>query len=702
MLIEQKSVSIPNATWINAVLIARGYLGNAPWSPSIALSVEVLTLYKTLSARCPQLGVQAFAQMLCNNHQVCNLLSEALDVFLEIHRHVDLKVNTALNRDHTWCLKNACPSCTYTLEGERRLRDSILTTMDGNNSLKRVLRVRRVRNEQGEVQAMENTERTTVPYPNDYYIEPNDVDHYKDEEFQNTMLDSNPNIPCSERWKNMADESTKSMWGVFDETGIFVCLCRHGFVLVCCDMIKSGELAKYPLALTNKLLNVHGANQYSGYDIGCGFSVTQEKGLITGAKVRAANHECVCGSFHGHAHNRLCQLRFHLLYRQGCGLEDFEGCERFFYESNGLGGRTRHQSKYHQMQAIVHHLQRWGSDKYLHLSKLCSTMMICGFIHVVGQFLYNNFRQAIRNLQLLKPQLEAAKKMYGIDSNAVFHSWLQQEEQYLQTLKKELPEDILKVKYLLNLQKLSVAEYVLLGSPCHAKVSGQWLQVPAQEIRKTNFYENEWRSTSCHETARASRLETVLTLQEAVCLLEQKPGIHKQWDSSCPEWMQTQEYVARRDYHRTIDMLEGLVVSHLFEMLRMNQSGLCYKLRVKIAQALKAWAGAIRTAIEKYNQAAEALPEPRSPLDVKDVLEYVSLGEFDLLRDSRHQLREQPWARPGERDALNIYFKILRSEEELERVCIEARRLHTYMIDEATYMRSILSKLEEAESALAP
>jgi hypothetical protein len=47
---------------------------------------------------------------------------------------------------------------------------------------------------------------------------------------------------CEDRWKNMADELTARMWGIFDETGIFVCLCRHGFVLLVADMVRSGEL----------------------------------------------------------------------------------------------------------------------------------------------------------------------------------------------------------------------------------------------------------------------------------------------------------------------------------------------------------------------------------------------------------------------------------------------------------------------------
>lgn len=40
----------------------------------------------------------------------------------------------------------------------------------------------------------------------------------------------------------MTEELTSKMWGIFDETGVFLALCRHGFVLLVADMIKSGEL----------------------------------------------------------------------------------------------------------------------------------------------------------------------------------------------------------------------------------------------------------------------------------------------------------------------------------------------------------------------------------------------------------------------------------------------------------------------------
>jgi len=38
----------------------------------------------------------------------------------------------------------------------------------------------------------------------------------------------------------MKDDITKKMWGIFDETGIFLGLWRHGFTLVIANMVMSG------------------------------------------------------------------------------------------------------------------------------------------------------------------------------------------------------------------------------------------------------------------------------------------------------------------------------------------------------------------------------------------------------------------------------------------------------------------------------
>jgi hypothetical protein len=39
----------------------------------------------------------------------------------------------------------------------------------------------------------------------------------------------------------MKEEITNCMWGIFDETGIFIAFCHHEFALIITDMVQSGE-----------------------------------------------------------------------------------------------------------------------------------------------------------------------------------------------------------------------------------------------------------------------------------------------------------------------------------------------------------------------------------------------------------------------------------------------------------------------------
>jgi len=48
----------------------------------------------------------------------------------------------------------------------------------------------------------------------------------------------------------MGPEQRKKMFTVFDESGIFLATCHHQFVLVGCDMVRSGELSVSFVMLT--------------------------------------------------------------------------------------------------------------------------------------------------------------------------------------------------------------------------------------------------------------------------------------------------------------------------------------------------------------------------------------------------------------------------------------------------------------------
>jgi hypothetical protein len=70
------------------------------------------------------------------------------------------------------------------------------------------------------------------------------------------------------------------------------------------------------------------------------------------------------GTFHGHAHNRKCQLMWHPMYIPGTGHSEGEGYEHIFSASNELARSTRHASPFHRHQAIEEHFAFWDTDKY--------------------------------------------------------------------------------------------------------------------------------------------------------------------------------------------------------------------------------------------------------------------------------------------------------------------------------------------------
>lgn len=126
-----------------------------------------------------------------------------------------------------------------------------------------------------------------------------------------------------------------------------------------------------------------------------------------------------------------------------------------------------------------------------------------------------------------------------------------------------------------------------------------------------------------------------------------------------------------------------------------------YKLREKIGKALKTRAHAIRRALNAYNAAAAQLNPPRESLTWAKLMDTSTLAEFDLLRDSRQDIRQQPWTHPARREAMNLYFGIKRANEEILRLNIEIRRLVTFMIDDhRDYLRAI-SAHDNVDPALA-
>ena len=92
---------------------------------------------------------------------------------------------------------------------------------------------------------------------------------------------------------------------------------------------------------------------------------------------------------------------------------------------------------------------------------------------------------------------------------------------------------------------------------------------------------------------------------------------------------------------------------------------------------------------------------PRPSLSWHKVVEMASLAEFDLLRDSRSDIRQEPWAKPMNREAMNILFDMQRAHEEIDRLNVEIPRLLTYMYDDHADYYCAVSRLLLSDPAMA-
>ncbi|KAF9046183.1 hypothetical protein BJ165DRAFT_1345868, partial [Panaeolus papilionaceus] len=662
-----------------------GYIPCSPLRPSVAFTVRTLQMYQTARNRCPQLSIHSFIKTLCDLYQrpfkrsLSRQFSICLDLYLELKRQVEAQVMAALQRDTPdWRLRNACIACTYRLKDEKHLRFKMLYTVDGNDSLKRIAR--------RETAAEYDPEKSDHPVlgassesidsrrvGQGLHLTREEVDSLSSRQTgegdEESVEDGNP---CAERWRNMKTSLTAKMWGVFEETGIFVALCRHGFTLLTTDMVRSGELSKYPVAIVSKMVDTFGEDLALGYDIGCRFSTTLSRSSIA-SKVKKNRHYCLVGAFHGHAHNRLCQSKNLATYVEGVGLEGFETCEPHFSETNKMAPSTRHASEFHRLQTFVeftNHRDRF--EKYQNLST----------------HLLNNYKQALSILETKHDVMETLNRL-GAESGQAVEKWLREEEEYLSSLKREPPEETLEMEYFVLLGNLMLAEDELAQNDelFAANVTPQTIHLPDK--------------TQTTETARRHLRETHFARLSAVQTMEKRAGIAVRWTRDSEKWRETEQRVVLRQYQRSLDTLEGLVVARMFELTKMNMSQTGYSLRKHIAAALKSRSKAIRTALVKYNAAAAALNPPRQELTWEEVVDYAFLADFDLLRDCRQDIRQRPWATPAARHALDRYFKLLRAAEEIDRLNIEIHRLWTFIRHEDAFLLSKEQEISATNPTLA-
>ncbi|KAI5999231.1 hypothetical protein EDD15DRAFT_2363309 [Pisolithus albus] len=471
-------------------LIRHGLIPCSPITPKVAVTVHALKLYHTTRQRCPNLSIQAYVKSLCDMHGVpfhnhrSRQFSIALDVYLQVLEFVSNLVCRALQRDQPdWRLKHCCPPCTYRLQDEPAMRFVMLFAQDGNDSLKRVA----TRILDGDIDhvaaSLHASERT---FHHEQYLMRDFVDKFaSDRQTGHSIVneDGDGNL-CAERWKNMKDNTMQKMWNVFDESGVFVAVCRHGFCLLVADMVQSGEQSKYALVVTSKLLDAFGSDLGGGYDISCRFKTTLASSVL-GEHARSLDYTSLVNAFHGHAHNRLCQLDNLTTYVEGLGLEDLEGSIASYFEHND------------------------ELEVYANLTK----------------FLLNNYKQALDVLSNGRATLDRLMRELGshfcsFSLPATFKLWLDEERVYLKSLLHEPPEETLQMEYWQRLINLTTSKQNL------ETVLSTWTIVTPQSAAPISSDSSATRRReTMHRHAQENYEKDLKVVQE----LEGRLGITRRW-----------------------------------------------------------------------------------------------------------------------------------------------------------------------------
>ncbi|KAH9850690.1 hypothetical protein C2E23DRAFT_734479 [Lenzites betulinus] len=698
----QASVSSDSALSVAEALVANGYLGTTPVTPSLAISLQTLELLRRIRLFKASFSLEAFAKLVCYYYSipyrrtVRNAISDAFDIYLAILRAVKKRVMGALGRDSPdWRARNGCPACCYKLEGEPVQVFSRLFCMDGNNSLKRMrpLGGRKVGDDrvfsdsdyylpQGFVDGYANEvhsktrqsdARPSSPDINGDRLDSLDVDvDIQDTGAEGDPTDGDPTITtCTKNWKAAQSDDKKRSWDVFEETGVFVSACRHGFILWIIDMVRSGELARYPLATIAKALDVFDKRTMCGYDVGCSFLTTIRRSSLSQRFEDAGSRMCV-NAFHGYSHEYSCQVQHHPNCIEGMGLEDLETMERIFSASNQLAPVIRYASAYRRRVLIDAFYQQWDEEKYINL----------------GKMLFDNYRQALGIIREQGIVVAEAMKSLALKPEDLV-KFAADERAYLRSLGNETSQDLHEIAYVEGLQELRA---ISANRSFLAADGAPDLTFMPPHAGPTN-YEAETSRTRKIETSRRYLDARRKVLMLEVADLEVHLGITSSWQPGDADYIRVAQYVATRKYQRALSNLQRLVVQRLFELHKMNISQTGYRMRRHIAKNMQTRSRALRNAIITYNIAATALDPPRPKLDWDTVSHYHLLQEFELLNDTRADVRDKPWAQPAVRETVRRARRVARAHEEIASVNLEAQRLHTSIHDEEALFARVLEHL---------
>ncbi|KAJ7599684.1 hypothetical protein C8J56DRAFT_767478 [Mycena floridula] len=675
-------------------LVSHGFLPATPLNPVFAVSLKTLELFRRIRLRKASFSVEAFAKIICDYYaipyqrSIRKIMADTFDVYLSLLRMLGARISAALGHDGPdYRAKNSCPACTYKLKDEPSLPFQRMWVVDGNNSLKQM-----------KVHGGRQAAADLRKFNSDYFLSPEYVDQFANEvksrsapsdetsddepdgEAAGDPTDGAPDLTsCTQNWKAAAADEKKKAWSVFEKTGIFAAACRHGFILWIADMVLSGELAKYALAMVAKFLEIDKDAFLLAYDIGCKFAETIKSSSL-GEEFKARRARCCVNAFHGYSHNYWCQLNHHPNAIPGTGIEDLETLERIFSQSNALAMGTRYMSSYRRHMFIDLYFQQWDAEKYLNAATM----------------LYNNLIQSSKIIQENTMAVQESLSQLGLTS-ADLDGYILDERDFFAQLGNEPAEDLHAIAYVELLQ-----EYRKTCSELDAATSTFLTQTPTDYNFTTqedgvSRYGVELSVTRQTETTRRKLREQRDIVLGEIIDLEIHLNIDTRWTPASPEYIKTLEYTSKRDYHRALDNLQRLVIQQLLEMHKAGLSQTGYKARQHIAARLQTRSKAIRRAVAAYNKAALCLDPVCDTLDWKKVSHYTFLDQFHILRDNRPDIHKKPWANPVIRDTIKQYQRLVHAHEEVQRCSIETRRIDTAIRDEQIQFRQVLLREQKSD-----
>jgi len=94
--------------------------------------------------------------------------------------------------------------------------------------------------------------------------------------------------------------------------------------------------------------------------------------------------------------------------------------------------------------------------------------------------------------------------------------------------------------------------------------------VPPSSHPSSTHYDVELSQTRKAETNRRIAAERHNQVLQEVITMEVKMGISNCWQPADAQYIETLKYMSERNYHKTLDNLQRLVIQRLFELNRLN------------------------------------------------------------------------------------------------------------------------------------